>query len=525
MAAVWDLYSSRQQLLETERRQSESTVFLLSEWISGAFREIDHAVRTLVAKVEPSDFDMTNVGNSRHKALMQFLKEQHATLPHSSEMGYINNQCIITHAVFNKVGLDLSFREYCAAMRDFPQRDHYISKLIWGSLERFATLYMRKVRDEEGNFVGFATTVLQLSFFQQWLDRVEPRALNTLAITNLEGRLLARTPRADELLGKEVSDRTFQALIQKGSDNVHYEEPTSSDNKGRLVYFSRVPNLPFIVTIRSDKDALLAPWNNKMIGYVIALIMIWGLSIVTVRKHFSTLDQASELYAFAQLEQRKNEEQSRFLAMLGHELKTPLAVVRMVLGSKKPTHTLIQKAERSIDEMDCIIITSQEVGRMESGVVQLKPAKCQLDQILKDIISAIHTLIPVQLSVSHPTTIYTDCSMLRIILSNLLDNAAKYGDAERPIEIKLIHSEDGQDIELSISNFPGTVGWPDKDRIFEKYYRSPEAHRFSGSGLGLYLVSGFCNMIGAQLAYQPTEEQICFTLLLPSNINDKSNMH
>ena len=518
IAAVWDLYSSQQQLLETERRQSESTTFLLSEWISGAFREVDHATRTLAAKVKASDFDLANTNTTRHQEIQAFLKEQYATLPHAGEMAYTAHQCILTHAVRNKVGLDVSFREYCAAMRDFPEREQYISKLIWGTLKQFATVYIRRVRDQEGNSIGYASTVLKLSFFQQWLDRVHPRRLNTISITDRKGRLLAQTPSVKKSLGKEIPDPIFQDLLSQGADKVHFVEHTPADGKARLIYFSKVPELPFMVMVTSDQDALLAPWYNKTIGYLIAWMMIVGLSAITVRKHFKALDQATELYALAQWEQHKNEEQSRFLAMLGHELKTPLAVVRMVLGSKRPTPALIQKAERSIDEMDCIIITSQEVGRMESGVVQLKQAECSLNQILDEITAAVHTTIPVQLSAQHSKVILSDCTLLRIILSNLIDNAAKYGDPERPIEITLSDIKEAGGVELSIANHPGAVGWPDRERIFEKYYRSPEAHRYSGSGLGLYLITGLTTMIGGHLRYQPTEEQICFRLNLPETL-------
>lgn len=70
-------------------------------------------------------------------------------------------------------------------------------------------------------------------------------------------------------------------------------------------------------------------------------------------------------------------------------------------------------------------------------------------------------------------------------------------------------------VEIRVTNEPGEAGWPDPDRVFRKYYRSPGARRGSGSGLGLYLVAGLARMLGGAAEYRPTSAQVQFVVWLP----------
>ena len=52
-------------------------------------------------------------------------------------------------------------------------------------------------------------------------------------------------------------------------------------------------------------------------------------------------------------------------------------------------------------------------------------------------------------------------------------------------------------------------------KLYWKYYRSPRAHGYSGSGLGLYLVRGFTERLGGRIDYTPSADSVRFTLWLP----------
>jgi signal transduction histidine kinase len=113
----------------------------------------------------------------------------------------------------------------------------------------------------------------------------------------------------------------------------------------------------------------------------------------------------------------------------------------------------------------------------------------------------------------------TDLHCTQIIVSNLIENALKYGDPQQPVHINLqvqAHADGRSGFCLQVSNAPGAAGLPDADKVFSKYYRSAAARRQSGTGLGLYLSLNLAQLIGAQLRYLPTDSLIQFELWLPT---------
>ena len=66
-----------------------------------------------------------------------------------------------------------------------------------------------------------------------------------------------------------------------------------------------------------------------------------------------------------------------------------------------------------------------------------------------------------------------------------------------------------------MANEPGVAGWPDADKVFEKYYRSPNARRMAGTGLGLYLVRSLVHKLGAKVSYAPDGTHVHFRVDMP----------
>ena len=121
----------------------------------------------------------------------------------------------------------------------------------------------------------------------------------------------------------------------------------------------------------------------------------------------------------------------------------------------------------------------------------------------------------------HPATPtpHTDYQCLRIILSNLIDNAWRYGDARSPIVISTYPETDAAQrpgVCVSIANTTGIAAWPEPDKVFQKYYRSTGAKTISGTGLGLYLVRSLCTLLGGTCTYAPDETHVKFNVWLPN---------
>jgi signal transduction histidine kinase len=70
---------------------------------------------------------------------------------------------------------------------------------------------------------------------------------------------------------------------------------------------------------------------------------------------------------------------------------------------------------------------------------------------------------------------------------------------------------------ITISNTVGDIGVPEEDKVFTKYYRSEKAHKYTGSGLGLYLVSSIAKLLKGEVMYlhNPQLHTVTFKLILP----------
>ncbi len=216
-------------------------------------------------------------------------------------------------------------------------------------------------------------------------------------------------------------------------------------------------------------------------------------------------------------ERQQREAQNLYMAMLSHELKTPLSVIRMVLGMQVPTATVLQHAQQSVADMDVVVERCLQVDQLEYQRLNLMQQACHVDDLLANLRDASAAPQRFIIRTEALPTIKTDPQLLHVALSNLIDNALKYADAKKLIHIEAFQSEHQarRGILVSIANAPNSAGMPDPQRVFEKYYRSTGAHSKTGSGLGLYLVRGLIEQLGGWVRYTPSLNEVRFELWIP----------
>lgn len=211
------------------------------------------------------------------------------------------------------------------------------------------------------------------------------------------------------------------------------------------------------------------------------------------------------------------EEQGRLLDMLNHELKNPLAVIRMALARPAMTDKVKGFANQAIQDMNAILERCSYSDQFEHH--RLNPVKQRLE--LKQQLSQWLQPYPAQrLHLTLPEAsiwLFSDAEWLRVIVTNLLDNALKYGDKTQQVNISLkmdkpINGEHAW--LLSVCNSPSSLGLPDAQRLFSKYYRADKARSLQGTGLGLYIVKTLVDGLGYKLNYEANEHKLCFTLIM-----------
>ena len=205
------------------------------------------------------------------------------------------------------------------------------------------------------------------------------------------------------------------------------------------------------------------------------------------------------------------------MAMLSHELKTPLSVISLSLGIASIPPEVKQRVARATAAMNAILERCLQADRIDHRQVGVSAAPCEIAAVLLDVVAACAFPQRVLLALDELPVCQTDVQMLDIALGNLIDNALKYGAPDHPVSVRATQARRGlrKGICITIANDPGSSGFPDPSQVFRKYYRAAAAHGKSGSGLGLHIAHGCARNLGGALHYRPTTESVRFELWIP----------
>lgn len=219
-------------------------------------------------------------------------------------------------------------------------------------------------------------------------------------------------------------------------------------------------------------------------------------------------------------ETMRRQDQSRLLSMLMHEIKTPLSVIDMAMRRRGHEDKNAGYVERAIDNMKEILDRCVQTDRMMDGKFELQIQTVNLTyQLLVWVGERKEAANRFELNLLEDVVVATDLQCLQIIVNNLLENAFKHGHSSAPLTVSLKTNQAFNErlgVQIEICNLPGPSGWPNVAQLFDKYYRSSQAQRQSGTGLGLYLSYNLASQLGGSLRYRTAEGRIIFDLWLPS---------
>ena len=257
-------------------------------------------------------------------------------------------------------------------------------------------------------------------------------------------------------------------------------------------------------------------------GLVYGLVM--GFAFLLVLQHRyqlikeQRLIEVNQAVGIANAEKGKREEQRQFLSMLTHELKTPLAVLKMASnldGSSAKAKIYISNA---ISDMTDVINRCIMNDQLDDSRINLNIQLVDIGAMIWQLLEQYEDEDRFDFRIDQDIECRTDPALFRIILANLIGNAIKYGAENQPIEVHLseLLTKGRFGILVSIKNQIGDAGLPDPQLIFQKYYRAPKAYDKTGSGLGLYLTKNFVEMLGGEISCVLTTKTVAFEVFLPS---------
>lgn len=174
------------------------------------------------------------------------------------------------------------------------------------------------------------------------------------------------------------------------------------------------------------------------------------------------------------------------LAGISHDLRSPLTRIRLALGmlAEKPDADLLERIMHDVEHMNLLIARCLEVGR---DFAERDSVEINLCDLLADIVGEHAQGVEVRGRRGPDCRLRARPLALRRILSNLVENAARYGDRQ-PIDIEYDVAEDAVDIRI-LDRGPG-IPESEREAVFQPFRRLDPSRscQTGGSGLGLAIV-------------------------------------
>ena len=255
-----------------------------------------------------------------------------------------------------------------------------------------------------------------------------------------------------------------------------------------------------------------------VLGVIFFLLLIAGLVLNTI---------------FLIREIRRNEQHDSFINAVTHELKTPVASIRLYLQTLQ-TRELDEAKRREfyrimLEDSDRLLQTIEQVLRAGSSGSRLRRiarARVNLGEISRECVELARTRFHLaadslayeqRTADPHPAVI-GDPEELRAAIWNLIDNAVKYSTGEVQVLVTLDETAEGR-LAVRVTDRGVGISPAELKRIFRRFYRIPAsvAMRTKGSGLGLFIVRSVARKHGGR-AFAESEgagQGSTFTLLLP----------
>jgi signal transduction histidine kinase len=242
-----------------------------------------------------------------------------------------------------------------------------------------------------------------------------------------------------------------------------------------------------------------------------------------IATHLEAVDRLAASEATLLSERETSELREQFIAVLGHDLRNPLASIaagtRMLEkeDSEEAASEILGLIQKSVMRMSALIdnVLDFARGRLGTGIT-LKRYTQSLEPVLKQVIAELRVsspdrIIETAFDLTHPV----DCDGGRIaqLFSNLLGNSITHGIAARPIRVRAT-TQDGA-FELSVANSGQPIPPEAMGRLFQPFYRVSAQNSPQGLGLGLYIASEIARAHGGTIDVTSAPEETRFTFRMP----------
>ena len=389
---------------------------------------------------------------------------------------------------------------------------------------------------------------------------VEETGISRVLVTDASGRVLYDTRETDGAIGRYAF---YTELVQalRGED-VFYTEFSDKAFKSRaaspVIYHSQTIGAVYAYEYDTEQAALLLSMQRNLLTIsLVVTVFAVGLSLILSRvltRRFGVLteavqkmregsyshhaevggndeiyDLASEFNAMADRLQTTEEARRRFVSDASHELKTPLAGIRLLSDSILQTENMdaqtvrefVGDIEQESERLARITENLLRLTRLDSGIVE--PAQSvAVAPVIERVVRMLRLVadekrVELTYLVEREQSVRAGVDDLHQIIYNLTENAIKYNRPGGFVRVTLGGTED----ECVLRVEDNGIGIPEEDmpRVFDRFYRVDKmrSRAAGGTGLGLSIAADTARRRGGSIAVSARAGGgTCFTVRLPA---------
>lgn len=283
------------------------------------------------------------------------------------------------------------------------------------------------------------------------------------------------------------------------------------------------------VMLRSDDDvvgALVVGQRSSRVltedeqAFLKSLALEAGLAVRNARTFAREKAHVQRLEEFRTM-------QATFFSAIGHELKTPLAVLKMLAPSLPqlpdlPPETQTEITDtitQNLDRLENLIRDLLDSSRLEAGAITLHPRPVDLAALVYTTVKSQQPLLAkknqqytISIADALPSA-WIDPRHIEHVLSNLIQNAAKFAPPDSKIEISVEKME--AMLQVCVHDAGDGVPVTDRELIFNKFYTTNTDKALAGVGLGLFICRELVTRSGGKIWVEDSPaggSSFCFTV-------------
>ncbi len=277
------------------------------------------------------------------------------------------------------------------------------------------------------------------------------------------------------------------------------------DPSERAQFSARHPHLEERAGVIEVDGEMLARLDRNLVSRLNRYLWEGGFFLVVLV--LGTFVMARTLRQHGQLLRR----QRNFLASVGHELKSPLASIKLSAETldlrELPSEQVKRLSGRMLGEvsrLEGFINNIMETARLDAGTRKLNRQRLALLPVLQEVIEEVqarHPQVPIELQVRREGNILADNLAARSVVQNLIDNACKSVSAAKGGTVQVQLTGDDSLVRLEVHDTGMGFDAKETDRLFERFYRVGDelTRNTKGSGLGLYIARSAMTLEGGRL--------------------------